>query len=50
MQDDADFYPCMTLPKEAKQPQKKISHFRPNPRIIILVILPLNQYYVLDIC
>ena len=66
MQDYADFYPCVTLPKEAKQPQKQISHFspnhsiiisailplyfRPNPSIIISAILPLDQSYVLDFC
>ena len=50
MQDYADFYPCVTLPKEAKQPQKKISHFRPDPRIIKSVILPLINPTFLDFC
>ena len=40
MQDYADFYPYVTLPKETEQPQKQISHFRPNPKIIISAILP----------
>ena len=40
MQDYVDFYPCVTFPKEAKQPQKQISHFRSNPSILYQLFCP----------
>ena len=38
--------PFVMLPKEAKQPQKQISHLWPNPRIIKPDTLPFDQSYV----
>ena len=46
MQDYPKYSPCVILPKEAKQPQKQISHLWPKPRIIKFAILPPDQSYI----
>ena len=46
MQDYHKYSPCVILPKEAKQPQKQISHLQPNPKIIKSDTLSPDQSYV----
>ena len=49
MQDYPKYSPCVILPKEAKQPQKWISHLWPNPRIIKHDTLPHDQSYIFEL-